>query len=210
MDIFYNVDTVAGEVSEYNWIYNSQADGGSGICSQNPQTMTCIPPLDPATGFQSYIVPTVSRLALRYLLENDPRPFFVHQSNLAGDRIVYPVLASILATYRGEFAPNAPLVNSTMTAAGTELQNQTAWQAAQQAAAVSASFVQNSPGAPKTVTVAAPGGLRVPLTMPAGTCIGPGLLGSCLLQPVFGAPYAGEQSAYMSPRSGNPIVLTLP
>jgi len=210
MDIFYNVDTVAGEVSEYNWLYNSQADGGSGLCTQNPQTITCIPPLDPSTGFQSYIVPTVSALTLRYVLENDPRPFFVHQSNLTGDRIIYPVLGQILGTYRGEFASNAPIVNPTMTAAGTEMHNQVAWQAAQRAGSVTASFTQYSPGAPKTVTVQAPGGLQVPLTMPSGTCVGPGLLGTCLLQPVFGQSYAAEQSAYMSASAGTPIVLTLP
>jgi hypothetical protein len=210
MDIFYNVDTVAGETSEYNWIYTSQTDGGSGICSQNPQTMTCISPLDPATGFQSYIVPTVSRLALRYMLENDPRPFFVHQSNLTGDRIIYPVLTQILGTYRGEFAANAPIVNPTMTAAGAEMQNQVAWQGAQLAGSVAGWFTQYSPGVPKTVTVQAPDGLQVPLTMPTGTCVGPGLLGTCLLQPVFGQSYAAEQSAYMSASAGNPIVLTLP
>jgi hypothetical protein len=210
MDIFYNVDTAAGEVSEYNWIYTTQADGGSGLCTQNPQTMTCISPLDPATGFQSYIVPAVSRLALRYVRQNDPRPFFVHQSNLTGDRIIYPVLGAILGAYRGEFAANAPAVNPGMTAAGAVMQEQQAWQAAQQAGSVAAWFVQYSPGTPKTVTVQAPGGLKVPLTMPAGSCVGPGLLGTCLLQPVFGQPYAAEQSAYMTASGGNPIVATLP
>jgi hypothetical protein len=212
IDIYYNVDTVAGEVSEYNWIYDSQADGGSGLCTSNPQIITCIPPLDPATGFQSYIVPAVSRLALRYLLGNDPRPFFVHQSNLTGDRIIYPVLDQILGAYHGEFAANTPIVNPTMTAAGTELQHQLAWQAAQQAGSVSAAYLQYSPGAPKTVTAYAPSGMAVPLTMPDGTCVGPGLLGlgTCLLQPVFGQSYAGEHSAYMTASGSYPIVLTLP
>ena len=33
------------------------ADGGSGICDDNPATTTCIAPLDPATGFTGHIVP---------------------------------------------------------------------------------------------------------------------------------------------------------
>ncbi len=58
MSLWYNVGTKADEVDEYNWIYNSRANGGSGFCEDNPTIATCIAPLDPATGFDSYIVPT--------------------------------------------------------------------------------------------------------------------------------------------------------
>jgi hypothetical protein len=36
------------------------------------------------------------RNALKYILTNDPRPFYAHQSNLTGDGILYPVLDGIL------------------------------------------------------------------------------------------------------------------
>ena len=82
INVFYNVGTQEEEVYEYNWIYTSAADGGSGICAQ-PETTTCISPLDPATGSP----PTSSReqvqIMLGYVLTNDPRPFYLHQSNLA-------------------------------------------------------------------------------------------------------------------------------
>ena len=35
IDVFYNVATKADETSEYNWIYDSAADGGSGLCTTN-------------------------------------------------------------------------------------------------------------------------------------------------------------------------------
>ena len=36
MNIFYNAGTYGDEVSEYNWIYTSGANGGSDICTNNP------------------------------------------------------------------------------------------------------------------------------------------------------------------------------
>jgi hypothetical protein len=57
INIFYNADSQAQEVSEYNWLYTSAANGGSGYCEAHPDTTTCIAPLDPATGFAGYIVP---------------------------------------------------------------------------------------------------------------------------------------------------------
>ena len=92
INIFYNVANPDEEVSEYNWIYTSVADGGSGICTANPETTTCIAPLDPATGFTGHIVPEQVRIMLGYVLTNDPRPFYVHQSNLAESGLLYPVL----------------------------------------------------------------------------------------------------------------------
>lgn len=43
--------------------------------------MTCISPLDPATGFDEYIVPIETRIALSHVMANDPRPHYAHQSN---------------------------------------------------------------------------------------------------------------------------------
>ena len=128
MNIFYNAGTYQDEVDEYNWIYNSTTDGGSGICTANPATSTCIAPLDASseaaatTSFDSYIKPLEIRNALRYVLTNDPRPFYVHQSNLTEDRIVYPVLDGILATYNGAFdATKTPLVQTDLAGQGQAL-----------------------------------------------------------------------------------------
>jgi hypothetical protein len=119
MNIFYSAGTFRDEVDEYNWIYTSIADGGSGICTSNPQTSTCIEPLPAAdaaqarASFEGYIRPIEVRNALRYVLTNDPRPFYAHQSNLAEDGILYPVLDGILATYRAAYdETRTPLVQT--------------------------------------------------------------------------------------------------
>ena len=48
--LYYNTSTQAEAVDEYNWLYTSRANGGSGNCEDHPDTTTCITPLDPATG----------------------------------------------------------------------------------------------------------------------------------------------------------------
>ncbi len=201
MNIYYNVATVSDEVNEYNWIYTDTADGGSGICENNP-TSTCITPLDPATGFTSYIVPTETRIALSHVTANDPRPTYVHQSNLTQDRLLYPALSSILSTYRAEFAGNAPIVSTLLATSGQILQQQAAWKAAVAAGTVSG-YVQSG-----KVVVSAPAGLYVPFTAPNGTQ-NPGLLGTSIGATPFGSAYAGEVSAYQQAYGGN-LTLLLP
>jgi hypothetical protein len=126
MNIYYNTGTRAEAVDEYNWIYNSAANGGSGLCESNPAS-TCITPLDPATGFDTYILPNEARVTLSHVLANSPRPHYAHQSNLAEDRILYPVIDRTLASYKSYFATTAPIVNPTHTEAGTEIARQRAW-----------------------------------------------------------------------------------
>lgn len=46
MNIFYNATTTTQEVDEDNWIYTTRANGGSGLCEDNPTISTCIEPLD--------------------------------------------------------------------------------------------------------------------------------------------------------------------
>ncbi|GGQ90913.1 hypothetical protein [Streptomyces flaveolus] len=196
MNIFYNAGRAAEQVSEYNWIYTSRAQGGSGICEDNPATSTCLAaPLDTATGYTGHIVPLETRIALGHVLANDPKPHFIHQSNLAEDRIAYPVLDGVLDGYAGLFADNTPVVNLRMEAIGVELQRRAAWQAAVDAGHVTAYRV----GA--AVTVEAPDGVAVPATMPAGTLrAGTG----------FGDAYAGALSGWTTPAAGDSLALTLP
>jgi len=126
MNIYYNTGKKTEAVDEYNWVYTSAANGGSGICENNA-TSTCIAPLDVNSGFDSYIVPLEARLMLLHVVSNSPRSHYAHQSNLAEDRILYPVLDKTLAAYKNVFAANTPVVNSTMTQLGNELKNQTDW-----------------------------------------------------------------------------------
>ncbi|MFD8203287.1 hypothetical protein [Streptomyces sp. NPDC059701] len=196
MNVFYNAGRAAEQVDEYNWIYTSRAQGGSGICEDNPATSTCLPaPLDTATGYTGHIVPLETRIALGHVLANDPKPHFIHQSNLAEDRIAYPVLDGVLDGYAGLFADNTPVVNLRMADIGVELQRRAAWRAAVDAGQVTAYRVGD------TVTVQAPGGVAVTATMPAGTRRG---------GTGFGDAYAGAVSGWTTLPAGTALSLTLP
>ncbi|MFD7460327.1 MULTISPECIES: hypothetical protein [unclassified Streptomyces] len=188
MNVYYNVGTEAEMTDEYNWIYTSRADGGSGACENNANSTCLDEPLDLATGYDSYIVPQEARIALGHVLAGDPRPHYVHQSNLAEDRILYPVLDRILADYRAMFADNTPLENPSHSAAGTELKRRAAWQTALDQGRVTAYRIGD------TVTVQAPSGTRIPVTAPEGTRKQL-LLGTT----TFGTPCAGARSAWTTP-----------
>ncbi|MFC4468292.1 hypothetical protein ACFPH6_27760 [Streptomyces xiangluensis] len=200
MNVYYNVGKAAEMTDEYNWVYTSAADGGSGVCENNP-TSTCLEdPLDPATGFESYIVPQEARIALGHAVNNDPRPHYVHQSNLAEDRLLYPVLDKVLADYRALFADNTPLENPRQSAIGTEFQRRADWQQAVADGDVTAYRVGD------TVTVTAPSGTEIPVTAPEGT-----RKQLPLGTTEFGTPYAGERSAWTTPEaSQTALTLRLP
>ncbi|MFJ2781328.1 MULTISPECIES: hypothetical protein [unclassified Kitasatospora] len=188
MNVFYNAGTAKEQTDEYNWIYTSTANGGSGVCENNANS-TCLPtPLDVNTGYQSYIVPLEARIDLGHVLSNDPRPHFVHQSNLSEDRIVYPVLEKVLSTYRSLHADNAPIVNLPQREIGAEFQRRAAWNTALASGQVTAYRVG------ETVTVVAPTGVQVQATMPAGTTQTM-TIGSA----AFGTAYAGTLSGWVKP-----------
>lgn len=193
INVFYNVATKAEEVSEYNWIYTSKANGGSGIC-ENSSTTTCIAPLDRNTGWDSYILPQQIQITLGYVLQNDPRPFYMHQTNLSQDRLAYPVMGGVLSAYRAAFNANTPVVNATMTQEGQALQAQGQWAATQSAGTVSG-YVQGT-----TVVITGPSGASVPVTAPNQTKLGTA---------TFGSSYAGERSAYTTLGTAG-ATLTLP
>lgn len=162
MNIYYNTGKKIEAVDEYNYIYNSVADGGSGLCEINPLS-TCIAPLSHETGFDGYIVPLEVRIALLHVLSNSPRPHYAHQSNLAEDRILYPVLTKLLSDYKTVFATSAAIVNPTMTQAGTELKNLADWTA--NSSKVTA-YVQSGQ---LTLSVSGLSTVNVPLTVPTGS-----------------------------------------
>ncbi|MGW0949192.1 hypothetical protein ACWD4O_42540 [Streptomyces sp. NPDC002623] len=195
MNVFYNAGRAAEQVDEYNWIYTKRSQGGSGICEDNPATSTCLPaPLNTATGYTGHIVPQETRAALGHVLSGDPKPHFIHQSNLTEDRLAYPVLNGVLDGYRALFADNTPVVNPRMEDIGIELQRRAAWQKALQAGQVTAYRIGNA------VTVQAPFGLAVSGSAPIGTT---------LLGAAFGTAYAGRLSGW-NISNGLPVTLTLP
>ncbi|CAM5650277.1 hypothetical protein SALBM135S_05093 [Streptomyces alboniger] len=200
MNVFYNAGRETEQVDEYNWIYTREADGGSGVCENSP-VATCLPaPLDTSTGYEDHIVPVETTIALGHALANDPRPHFIHQSNLAEDRIAYPVLNGVLDAYGALFARNAPVVNLRMSETGTELRSRAAWKAAMDANRVTAYRIGG------TVTVQAPAGTAVRATMPTGTTQQQ-LLGST----PFGKAYAGRTSGEATPGLlQDRVTLTLP
>ncbi|MEV8324121.1 hypothetical protein [Kitasatospora sp. NPDC056731] len=188
MNVFYNAGTAKEEADEYNWIYTSKANGGSGVCENNANSTCLTQPLDVNTGFQSYIVPLEARIDLGHVLSNDPRPHFIHQSNLSEDRVLYPVLEKILGTYRSLHADNTPIVNLGEREIGQEFQRRAAWNSAVSAGQVTGYRVGN------TVTVNAPAGVQVQATMPTGTSQKL-VIGST----AFGSSYAGTLSGWVSP-----------
>ncbi|MFI1767842.1 hypothetical protein ACH41H_38155 [Streptomyces sp. NPDC020800] len=195
MNVFYNAGHVAEQVDEYNWLYTSRAQGGSGICEDNPATTTCLPaPLDTSTGYSDHIVPLETAIALGHVLSNDPKPHFVHQSNLTEDRIAYPVLNGVLDGYDALFADNTPLVNLRMKDIGTELQRRAAWKTALNAGRVTAYRIGD------TVTVQTLSGVPVTATLPGGSTLG----GSA-----FGSAYAGRASGWTT-SSGSALSYALP
>lgn len=185
MNLFFNVGRREELIDEFNWIHSSVASGGSGLCAQNAQA-TCLAPLDLERGFEAWIVPREARAMLLHALSNDPRPHYAHQSNLAEDRLLYPVLERALADYRGLFAADVPLVSLTLAEAGVELRNRTDWVASQ--AAVTA-YVE---AGRLTVAVSGSDAVQVPLTLPAASRVNGGA--------AMFHPYAGQQTGWRSSR----------
>jgi hypothetical protein len=194
IDVFYNVDTKADETSEYNWIYDSAADGGSGLCQASGTT--CLQPLSLQTGWTSFILPGQINTMLGAVVQNDPRPFMFHQSNLTGDRLLYPVVNGVLSGYNAVYAASAPIVNQRLSAAGAALHSQDTWAQTSGAGSVSG-YVQGN-----TVTITGPAGTSVPVTVPNSTKVG------TTKGAAFGSAYGGEMSAYTTLGSG-PLTLVL-
>ncbi|QOV38845.1 hypothetical protein IM697_10965 [Streptomyces ferrugineus] len=200
MNVYYNAGTDEEMADEYNWIYTSAADGGSGVCTTNPAATCLDEPLDTATGYREHIVPQEARTALGHVIGNDPRPHYAHQSNLAEDRTLYPVLDRVLADYQALFADNTPVQNLAQSAIGTELQRRAAWRTALANGSVTAYRIGD------TVTVTAPSGTQIPVTAPEGTTK-QRLIGTT----AFGTPYAGRRSAWTTPEPlQSAVTLKLP
>jgi hypothetical protein len=162
--------------------------------------------LSPVTGFDSYIVPIEARFAYAHVVSSEPAPHYVHQSNLAEDRIIYPVLDAVLARYRGAYTTATPIVNPRMSEVAAHQRLQEAWRTAVANRTVQAS-VKNG-----RVTVINQGpAIAIPITMPANTkTVILSLLGIELLVGPFGEVYGPERSEWASLSSSGTKLLRLP
>ena len=77
INVYYNASTEAQEVDEYNTLYTPVSEGGECVASS---TTTC--ETKPAN-FAEIVNDTVSGM-FQKVMGNDPRPSYVHQTNLLG------------------------------------------------------------------------------------------------------------------------------
>ena len=186
--LYYNAPTRAQSVDEYNWFY-AAAPAGSGACGTT--VPPCITPLTVDADFDNYIVPTDTAFDLGFILSNDPRPFYAHVSNLVGgaNAVAYPLLNSILGTYRAAFTTATPVVNLTLTQAADQLIHQQQWTTDKNTVT---GYVLNG-----AVTITNGTGHSVPFTAPVGSTIAGATL----------EPYGGEVSAWLTAGSKTGTVL---
>jgi hypothetical protein len=152
-NIYYNTSTRQEQLDEYNYIYLPPSLGGA---CQNTAVTTCFS--QPATW--SEYVAREGRTILGHILANDVRPHYAHQSNLAGDGIVYSVLDDALSRYRSYLKP--ALQQPTQSQAAAVLARDAAWSSS---SANVAAYVQNGK---VTLQSTAASAVPVPLTGAAG------------------------------------------
>ena len=134
-NVYYNASRQAQQLDEYNWIYVLPPAGG---CVPVDQVTTCR--TTPAT-WAEYVA-SENRVMFRHVVDNDPRPHYIHQSNLADYNpglpetdpaqggIAYPVFGGLLARYEASYQrASAPLVQLTHAQIGQTLARQNAWAA---------------------------------------------------------------------------------
>jgi hypothetical protein len=135
-NVYYNTSRQGQQLDEYNWIYVAPANGGG--CVPIAGVTTCR--TTPAT-WDDYLK-SENTIMFRHLMGNDPRPHFMHQSNLAdynpalpetsADQggILYPVVDGLLARYDAAIdRTKAPLIQLTSTQIAATLSQQSAWAA---------------------------------------------------------------------------------
>ncbi|MFL5846324.1 MAG: hypothetical protein ACJ762_16680 [Solirubrobacteraceae bacterium] len=165
--VYYNVGTKAEQLDEYNYLNYTLCTG-----TGNPGCLSA--PVD----WDGY-VNNEATMILRHILANDPRPHYVHQSNLAEEGTLYPVANEVIRRYRSYL--KVPVVQSNYTEAGATLAQQAAWSSALNSGKVSGTISATGMTITNTGSqLAAPAtGLRVLptygvmrsgwMTLPAGT-----------------------------------------
>ncbi len=133
-NVYYNVSKQGQQLDEYNWIYVAPANGGGCVPVTGVTTCRTVP----AT-WQEY-VDSETRIMFRHVTGNDPRPHYLHQSNLADwnpslpetdplqGGIMYPVIGALLARYEAAYdRTKAPLLQLSPTQIADTLARQDSW-----------------------------------------------------------------------------------
>jgi hypothetical protein len=173
--IYYNVGTKAEQLDEYNYVYLPPSLGGGCVASA---VNTC---LTTAASWNQY-VNNEATIMFRHMLGNDPRPHYMHQSNLAEDGTMYPVVDEVLRRYRAYFNPS--IVQLDHSAIGQELARQAQWKQAVDAGQVSGYLLNGAVYVQTTATT------QVPFT---GTSVG--------------QLYGGQRSGWKTINAGPPVVV---
>jgi hypothetical protein len=148
-NIYYNVATQAEQLDEYNAIYLPPSAGGVCVASATNTCRTA-----PATWTD--FVGSEAGIMFGHLMGNDPRPHYAHQSNLAEEGVLYPVLDELLRRYH--LYLNPPPVQLSLAGIGAAMQRQAAWNSAVTAGKVSG-YLQDG-----RVNVTAATALEAPIT----------------------------------------------
>jgi hypothetical protein len=131
-NVYYNASRQGQQLDEYNHIYVSPP-GGACVPIANVTTCRSTP-----ASWAEYVT-SETRVMFRHLVDNDPRPHYVHQSNLADYNpalpethpdqggIAYPVFGALLDRYAAAYT--TPLVQLTHTQIGQTLAQQARWAA---------------------------------------------------------------------------------
>ena len=208
INIYYNASTEAQQVDEYNTLYLPPSLGGQCEASS---TTTCL--TAPAT-FADVVNQVVEGM-FQNMMANDPRPSYVHQTNImgqppagpattgtppntpdtTGDGLLYSVLNPLLSEYHSYFNSNTPFEQPTLGAIGAILADQSAWTAAESAGTVSASETNGVISVVNSGSAA----INVPITAPTGAEQGTAS---------YGQAYGGVQSAWTSIAGSGTLSLT--
>ncbi len=129
IDLDYNTPPTGRQVADaYNWKNTSKADGGSGECETATDNPCVAPPINIDTGFNQVIAPMEGGESVRPRgRQRRAAPPLRPSANFTGDRVIYPMLDNMLGRYHATFADSSPLLNPTMSEAGTDLMNHRHW-----------------------------------------------------------------------------------
>ncbi len=142
-NIYCNVATCADQLHQYDH-----------LSASGSEERTVAPPARGTTW--SEFIGREADMMLFHVLGNDPRPHYVHQSNLSDDRIAFKLLDEVLARVNEYLS--IELTHPSLAQAGEELSRQSDWHRALEAGRVSAYLHGGK------VHVRARDALRVPIT----------------------------------------------
>ena len=115
-NMYFNVCTRATQLDEYHHLFMARMG-----CESPGATRTR---LAPATTWRRFLE-LEAKTMLDHVLANDPRPHYLHQSNLTGDRMLYDLVDEVLDRHNDLFC--VKLAQPTLAEAGAELARRAAW-----------------------------------------------------------------------------------